>query len=67
MTHHLAAGLIVTLVPIMCGPSLLEAQDFDSNVVIELFHPDTSPVADGELVSGTLTGKVTINAARPVL
>ena len=60
MTHHLAAGLIVTLVPIMCGPSLLEAQDFDSNVVIELFHPDTSPVADGELVSGTLTGKVTI-------
>ena len=46
MTHQLTTGLIVTLVPIMCGPSLLEAQDFDSNVVIELFHPDTSPVAD---------------------
>ena len=42
------------------GPSVLKADDFSSDIVIELFKPDNSPVTEGETVSGTLTGKVTI-------
>ena len=60
MTHDLARWVVLTLFVGMCGPSLLRADDFSSDIVIELFTLDDSPVIEGDTVSGILTGKVTI-------
>jgi hypothetical protein len=38
----------------------LQANDFSSDIAIELFTRDDSPVREGDTVSGTLTGKITI-------
>ena len=60
MTHDSARYLVLTLCVGLCGPSLLGADDFSSDIVIELLTLDESPVIEGDTVSGTLTGKVTI-------
>ena len=42
----------------ICGSSVLQANDFSSDIAIELFTRDDSPVREGDTVSGTLTGKI---------
>ena len=49
------AGLLA-----MGGPAIATADDYSADIVIELFKDDDSRVAEGESVSGTLEGKVTI-------
>ena len=60
MTHDLARFVVLALCVGTCSPSLLGADDFSSDIVIELFTLDESPVTEGDTVSGILTGKVTI-------
>ena len=60
MSHDLAKSVVLVLIVGICGPALLAADDFSSDIVIELFTLDDSPVTEGDTVSGTLTGTVTI-------
>ena len=52
--------LVLALFVAADSPSSLSADDFSSDIVIELFRPDTSRVEAGDTVVGPLTGKVTI-------
>ena len=40
---------------------MLQADDFSSDIAIELFRPDNSPVSEGDTVSGTLRGQITVH------
>ena len=59
-SHNSARCLVFATFFSICGPSVLNANDFSADIVIELFKSDNSPVTEGETVSGTLTGRVTI-------
>ena len=56
----MARCVVLTLFVWICGFSVLKADDFSSDIVIELFALDDSPVTEGDTVSGILTGQVTI-------
>ena len=43
------------------GSAVLQADDFSSDIAIELFRPDNSPVLEGDTVSGTLRGQITVH------
>lgn len=58
MTHKLAEFCVPVML-LVCGSSNLTAEDLSSDIVIELFNPDNSPVGEGTTTSGILTGKVT--------
>ena len=60
MTHGVARVGVLALFVGICGPSPLAADEFSSDIVIEVFTLDDLPVTEGETVSGILTGKVTI-------
>ncbi len=60
MNHKSATCLVSVVFLSICGPSVLHANDFSADIVIELFKSDDSPVTEGEAVSGILTGRVTI-------
>ena len=58
--NHKLAECCVPVILIICGSSSLQAEDLSSDIVIELFNPDNSPVEEGTTTSGILTGKVTV-------
>ncbi|SVC70394.1 uncharacterized protein METZ01_LOCUS323248, partial [marine metagenome] len=48
MSHDLARSVVLALIVGICGPALLAADDFSSDIVIELFTLDDSPVTEGD-------------------
>ena len=52
--------LLLAVLLSLRGSAVLQADDFSSDIAIELFRPDNSPVFEGDTVSGTLRGQITV-------
>ena len=52
--------LLLAVLPGLHGPAVLQAGGFSSDIAIELFRPNNSPVFEGDTVSGTLRGQITV-------
>ena len=60
MRHTPPRHLLLVVLLGLHGCVVLQAEDFSSDIAIELFRPDNSPVLEGDTVSGTLRGQVTV-------
>lgn len=60
MRHTPPRHLLLVVLLGLHGCAVLQAEDFSSDIAIELFRPDNSPVLEGDTVSGTLRGQVTV-------
>jgi len=60
MRHTPPQHLLVVVLLGLHGCAVLQAEDFSSDIAIELFRPDNTPVLEGDTVSGTLRGQITV-------
>jgi len=60
MNHNFSISAALAVCLTLCGPNPLRADDFSSNIVIELFDSNGVPVGEGARVSLTVSGRITV-------